>query len=405
MRPRGRAVSRQNGFWLVAYLFAATMMGNTLPTPLYVLYQAKWHFSSGMVTLVFATYAAGVVAALLLAGRSSDQVGRRPVLAAALGLSAASAVAFILASGLVWLFVGRFLSGLSAGLVTGTGTAALTELAGTASVRRASIMATGAATGGLGLGPLVAGLFAQFGPNPTVLVFEVYLLLLAVAAVGLALVPETVTTRRRLDLHFVGFRIPESAKGQFIAAAAAGFAALALLGLFTALAPSFLGGVLHLRNLAVGGALVCLLFAASTVTQIALGGRPTKSSTRLGLSLYIAALALIVGALQQSSLTIFVVGTIVAGVAVGAAFIGSLSTANRLAPPEIRGQVVSTYFTVAYVGLTIPVITVGFAAEHIGYLGAVFACSIGLTALCVITLILTGRVGGAHASGPDGEGT
>ncbi|MFN2502729.1 MAG: hypothetical protein ABR540_00550 [Acidimicrobiales bacterium] len=140
------------------------------------------------------------------------------------------------------------------------------------------------------------------------------------------------------------------------------------------------------------------------MTQIALGGRPTKSSTRLGLSLYIAALALIVGALHQSSLTIFVLGTIVAGVAVGAAFIGSLSAANRLAPAEIRGQVVSTYFTVAYVGLTIPVITVGFAAEHIGYLGAVFAGSIGLTALCAITVILTGRAGGGHVSGRDGEG-
>lgn len=99
------------------------MMGNTLPTPLYVLYQAKWHFSSGVVTLVFAAYAVGVVTALLFAGRSSDQVGRRPVLATALVFSATSAVAFILASGVGWLFAGRVLSGLSAGLVTGTGTA------------------------------------------------------------------------------------------------------------------------------------------------------------------------------------------------------------------------------------------------------------------------------------------
>jgi MFS family permease len=390
-------VSRKAGFWLVAYLFAVTMLGNTLPTPLYVLYQAKWHFSSGMVTLIFATYAAGVLAALLLAGRSSDQVGRRPVLAAALGLSVVSAVVFILASGVAWLFAGRLLSGMSAGLVTGTGTATLTEMAGEASVGRASIMATAAATGGLGLGPLMAGFFAEYAPNPTVLVFEVYLVLLAIAAVGLAMIPETVRTRNRLDLGFVGFRIPESAKRQFFAAAAAGFAALALLGLFTALAPSFLGSVLKVRNLAVGGALVFMLFAASTVTQIALGRRPALWNTRLGLFLYIAALALIVGALEQSSMAIFVVGTIVAGVAVGATFIGSLSRANRLAPPETRGQVVSTYFTFAYVGLTIPVITVGFAAEQIDYLGAVSACAAGLAVLCVLTLVLGGRAGAASS--------
>lgn len=186
-------------------------------------------------------------------------------------------------------------------------------------------MATAAATGGLGLGPLVAGFFAELAPNPTVLVFQVHFVLLAVAAVGLAMVPETVVSRRKLDLRFAGFRVPESARRQFLAAAAAGFAALALLGLFTALAPSFLRGVLHVRNLAVGGALVFLIFAASTAAQIMLGRYPTQSSTRLGLGLYVGALALIVGALRQSSLTMFVAGTIVGGVAVGAAFIGSLS--------------------------------------------------------------------------------
>jgi hypothetical protein len=92
--------------WLLAYLFAAVMLGTTLPTPLYVLYQAQWHFSAEIITLVFATYAVGVLAALLLAGRSSDQVGRRPVLAAALGFSTLSTLVFILAPSLGWLFVG-----------------------------------------------------------------------------------------------------------------------------------------------------------------------------------------------------------------------------------------------------------------------------------------------------------
>src|SRR5437588_1608267 len=94
-RERGRAARRPVAFWLVAYVFAATMLGTTLPTPLYVIYQSQWHFSSGIVTIIFATYAAGVLAALLLAGRSSDQVGRRPVLFTALALSAVCTVAFI----------------------------------------------------------------------------------------------------------------------------------------------------------------------------------------------------------------------------------------------------------------------------------------------------------------------
>ena len=122
-------LSRPVAFWLIAYAFAVTMLGTTLPTPLYVIYQGQWHFSTSLITLIFASYAVAVLTALLLAGRSSDQVGRRPVLAAAICLSIVSAVTFILAPNVGWLFVGRVLSGLSAGLMTGTATAALTETA------------------------------------------------------------------------------------------------------------------------------------------------------------------------------------------------------------------------------------------------------------------------------------
>src|SRR5512135_3506788 len=119
---------RRVAFWLLALIFTITMLGTTLPTPLYVIYQAQWHFSAAIVTVTFAVYAAAVLATLLLAGRTSDQAGRRPVLAAALGASALSTVVFILAPDVGVLFVGRILSGLSAGLMTGTATAMLTEL-------------------------------------------------------------------------------------------------------------------------------------------------------------------------------------------------------------------------------------------------------------------------------------
>src|SRR5271156_3684313 len=156
---RRRATRRRVAFWLLAFVFAATMLGTTLPTPLYVIYQAQWHFSAAMVTVIFAVYAAAVLATLLLAGRSSDQAGRKSVLAAALACSALSTIAFILAPDVAVLIVGRILSGLSAGLMTGTATAALTELVPATASRRASVIATSANMGGLGLGALVAGLF------------------------------------------------------------------------------------------------------------------------------------------------------------------------------------------------------------------------------------------------------
>lgn len=377
---------RRVAFWLVFGVFVVAMLGNTLPTPLYVLYQADWGFSSGVLTLVFASYAAGVLMALLLVGRVSDDVGRLPVLHAALVLSGLSTVVFLLASGIGWLFVGRVLSGLSAGLVTGTATAALSELADADGIRQASIVSTVAATGGLGLGPVLAGTLAEYAPHPTRLVFLVYLALLVLALGGLLAVPETRPARGRVRVRFLGFDIPSDARWMFVGACVAGFASFALMGLFTALAPSFLGQLLHVHNRALGGLLVALLFAGSTCTQAALGRRDPERTMRAGLGVFLVALVLAATALHLKSMSLFVLTALAGGVAAGAAFVGSLATANAIAPPDRRGQVVSTYFTCSYVGLTVPVIGVGYAAEHLGLVDAVswFALALGVLVTAVL---------------------
>jgi MFS family permease len=373
-------------FWLLAFVFAATMLGTTLPTPLYDIYQAQWHFSAAIVTVTFAVYAAGVLLTLLLTGRTSDQAGRKPVLAAALGCSALSTVVFILAPNVGVLMAGRILSGFSAGLMTGTATATLTELIPASASRRASLVATAANMGGLGLGPLIAGLFAQYGPHPTVLVFQVYLAVLAVAGLCLFLVPETVSPRRRAVIRFAGLGIPERGRGEFIAAGVAAFAAFSLLGLFAGLAPTFVASVLHEPNHAVQGAVVFGLLAVGTVTQLVLARFGSRRVVMAGLGLFLAALTLIVAALATASMALFLAGTVVGGVAVGAVFLGSLATANRLAPPGRRGQTVSTFFVLCYAGLILPVVGVGVATLFIGDFPAVLAFSVLLAALSLFSL-------------------
>ena len=135
-------------------------------TPLYVIYQAQWHFSAAIVTVTFAVYAAAVLATLLLTGRASDQAGRKPVLATALSASALSTVVFILAPNVGVLIVGRILSGLSAGLMTGTATAALTELVPASASRRASLVATAVNMGGLGPSPSSPASSPSTRPTP-----------------------------------------------------------------------------------------------------------------------------------------------------------------------------------------------------------------------------------------------
>jgi hypothetical protein len=102
---------------------------------------------------------------------------------------------------------------------------------------------------------------------------------------------------------------------------------------------------------------------------------------------------LIVAGLSEASLGLFLTGTGVGGVAVGCVFLGSLSAANRLAPAERRAQVVSSYFVLCYVGLTVPVIAVGISSEHVGIFRSVPVCSIALAALSVISFATFRRAG------------
>ena len=69
----------------------------------------------------------------------------------------ASAAVFLVAHSVPMLLVGRVLSGLSAGIFTGTATAAVIEAAPESWRTRAAAVATVANIGGLGIGPLLAG--------------------------------------------------------------------------------------------------------------------------------------------------------------------------------------------------------------------------------------------------------
>lgn len=354
-------------FIAISVLFVVVMIGTTLPTPLYVFWEKQYSFGSAVTTIVFATYAVGVLTALLTAGQASDEAGRRPVLGAALVLSLAAAAGFALADSVAVLLAARFVSGLAAGLTTAAATASLRELAGRGHPQAAAVVPGAVNLFGLGFGPLLAGVLAELVPaHPTTLPFAVDMALLACAA--LALIPhDTVTARPHPTLvRRPRITVPSHSRGTFWAAALAGLISFALLGLFTSVIPSFLGDTLHEHHPAVVGATVCLLFTTAVVTQVLCRGVERGRAVRAGLLTLVLALGLIVAGLYAASFPVFLVGTVVAGGAVGAIFLGSLDTALSVAPPDQRGQVGSAYFTSAYVGLTVPVISVGFAAQAFG---------------------------------------
>ena len=394
--PKGLA------FWLVAAAFLVTMLGTTLPTPLYVIYQQKLGFSALMITVIFAVYALGVLAALLLFGRASDAVGRRLVLLPGLAFSALSAVAFLLANGLPLLFVGRVLSGLSAGIFTGTATATLVDLAGEGRGARATLVATGFNMTGLGLGPLLAGLLAQFAPLPVRLPFWVDLGLVLLAVTAVWVMPETVDLSEHRRLRVSRPDLPPEVRGTFIRAATAGFAGFAVLGLVTAVDPSFLGEVLHHHSHALSGVVVFSVFAASTVAQVALATRLGRWALAAGCVGLIAGMGLLVGGLAAKSLALLIASSIVAGLGQGLCLRAGLQAVNSQAPAERRGGVASSFFIVMYIAISLPVIGEGIAANALGLQTAGIAFSIVVAAIAAFALatLVPSRKKAAQSAAP-----
>jgi len=354
------------GFWIVAVTFLLVMAYSTVPTPLYPLYQQRDGFPTFVITAIFAAYAVGVVVSLYLAGHVSDWLGRRRILLIAVLVSAISAVLFLVWSDVPGLIVARLVNGASIGILTATATAHLSELRARARPDENSIVAasvSGAASlGGLALGPLIGGLFAEFLPNPLMLPHLVFLIVLLVAAAALLLVPETVEppeSPRRYSPQRLS--VPADARRPFAIAAFGAFSGFAVFGLFTSLAPTFLGVTFMAHDHLLAGATSFSVFAAAAAGQTLLA--PLSARTQLGIAIAACATGLVLVALGAvlPQLAVFIAGGVVSGLGVGLLFRGALMTAVGLADPARKGETLALTFLIAYSGLAIPVLAVGVA--------------------------------------------
>src|SRR5271155_5668471 len=185
----------RSGFWIVAYAFLIVMMFATLPSPLYGLYRTRDHLSAFMITVIYAIFAAGTIVMLLGVRSIAARIGRRGVMLSAVATMMASAGLLAAWKALPGLLIGRLLTGASVGLAAGTAITYLIELRlradPNAPMTRARTIGTSVNVGALGIGPLLAGLLAQWGKLQLTLPYLVIIALGAIALVGLRVVPET----------------------------------------------------------------------------------------------------------------------------------------------------------------------------------------------------------------------
>src|SRR6516164_9502479 len=261
--PKSMAASRNFvALSAVAIQLGVMFVGAILPTPLYPLYRKAFGFSGVTLTLIYATYVLGNLAALLLFGRLADQIGRRAASLPAVAVGIVSAALFAAAQSTGWLFAARGVSGFSTGLAAGAATAWIAELFTGSDKTRAARIASGANFFGCAAGPLISGLFAQFAFAPLRLCYLAFLVLLCGAAGAILLPRETVTEPkplREIDLR-PRIGVPPGSRLQFVSPAVTGFATFSLIGFYSALIPSLRGETLHISAPLIAGAVVCELF-------------------------------------------------------------------------------------------------------------------------------------------------
>jgi MFS family permease len=371
-RPLPDASRHDLAFWSVAFAFLAVMAFSTVPSPLYGLYQQRDGFSAFVITLIYAAYAVGVVSSLILAGHVSDWHGRRHVLLPAIAISLLSAGVFLLWRDLPGLIVARILNGFSVGAVASTATAYLADLQAAArpgsGTRRSQLVATAVNVGGLGVGPIVAGFLAQWAAWPLTLPYVVFVVALVIAFALVAIAPDPhATPSPRPPYRIQRLSVPPEARVPFAVAAVGAFLAFGVLGLFTALASTFLVGTLHQTSHALAGLALFAMFAGGVGVQIATLTWAVRRVLGAGIALILLGLTVTVVAvwLPTPSLALLLVGGAVSGAGAGAVFKGTVGTVIEISTAATRAEALAGLFLVGYLGLSVPVLGAGVALQYV----------------------------------------
>ena len=383
--PRRRLASLALASSLVVSFLAASIA----PSPLYERYEAAWHASPLIGTIAFAVYAFAVLVGLLWLGELPAQLGRRPVLLAAIGGQIIALILFALAGSFTPILIGRVIQGLAAGAALGTLSASMIE----SDAERGTVASAASPGAGSASGAILSGLVVQFLPGPTHTVYLLLVLVLALQAVAvwrvIAVAPHRAITRAALRPRVA---IPPGARAAFISTGPVVFAVWALAGFYAALSPALYGALSGSASV-WRSTLGLLLFAGvGSATTIVLRRVSGHALTITGSLAMLAGLGFTVAAVAAGSVALYLVASVVAGVGFGAGFQGPIRSLVPLLAPAERPGVLSAVFIVAYVGMGVPAVVAGALVSGGASLTAVaVGLAIALVVLTTSALLATLR--------------
>jgi MFS family permease len=373
--------SNRASLWFLAVTLLSFLAASTAPTPLYHLYQEQLHFSAAVLTLIFGVYALSLLVALLTVGSLSDHLGRKPVIFTAVLLNIVAMLLFIYADSVAWLISARVLQGFATGMATAVLSATLLDT----DRQQGPLINSVAPLIGMALGGLGCGLLAEFAPAPLHLTYWLLLGLLAMQAIYVWRLPESVSPQPgawaslRPTLH-----VPVQARSTLWRVLPLNTATWALGGFFASLAPSLVRSATGSTSNLMGGSTVAALTMTGAVMIFALRNRPAALALRVGASSLPVGVVLILLGVHSASLPLFFIGTLVAGCGFGAGFLGALRSLVPLALPHERAGLMSAFYVLSYLAFCLPSLlagnlerTFGLVATTDGYAAVLIVLSLG----------------------------
>ena len=359
--PRPRRLTGRPALYLLASLTVSLLAASAAPTPLYAIYQARWHFTPITTTLVFGVYAVAVLASLLTLGKLSDHVGRRPVLLSALAVQAVSLLVFATAGGVPELLIARVIQGLATGAALGAIGAGLLDVN-----RVRGTFANSVAPGiGSGSGVLLSALVVRYLPDPTHLIYLAIAGVIVLQAAGVALMRETVNPKPgALASLRPEIRLPRTLRGPVLTAVPVLFAVWSLAGLYFALGPSLVHALTGSGDVVLGSLSLFILTLTAVLAIIVLRGAAGRTVMLTGILALIAGVSVTMLALGIASTPLFFVGSAISGVGFGAGFQGSIRIVVPQAAAHERAGVLSLLYIASYLGLGVPAVAAGFLIVH-----------------------------------------
>ena len=351
---------------MTVFSFAGAMLiaaSSSAVTPLYHLYQASMHLTPFWITIVFSSYVASLLTALLTVGGLSDYVGRRPVILAALLLNASAMVLFSEAQGVGQLILARMVQGLSVGV----GTTALGAAILDTNRARGPLLNSVTAFLGMTAGSLGAAALITFASDPLHRVYEVLLALTGLMIALLYVMPES-STRKNGALASLRphLRVPPQSRAILARLTPANVAAWALGGLYLSLMPTVVATTMGIASPWVGGVVVAALMLTAAVAVAAFRNWPVRrlivmSTSTLGLGVAVSMIGI-----QQQQVAALLTGTIIAGAGFGSTFSGTLRALLPTAEPHQRAGLLSAFYLQSYLAFALPAVVAGLAVPKIG---------------------------------------